>query len=261
MEESKPKGLEPNMEHSDPLIRDARGVQPAGVRRPPSTIPCSGGETDLNSLCSSDYHLTVQLSVHLERRQISLLLGILCYQAVHFGVTFPIYLSILHLNEVLIGQKTKASEIKNRYERLSVELSQVIIRDLAGQALSFDEPIRVSRKTRELLLKTKALMSRDVYKSRFNHWRPERFLRLVTVPVDVVIERSGNSIRYSSYCKGYGEGGRTARRGKTPPSFELDGEETPEWVLSTQLNAKELAQEVFLLVHFEWLKRFGAEAG
>lgn len=258
MEDSKPKGSEPNMEHSSLNGKNTRGVQPAGVSTLPSTNPL-GGESELNSFYSSDYHLTVRLKVHLDRRQISLLLGILNYQAVHFGVTFPMYLQMLHLNEILIGNKLRASEIKDRYQRLSVELSQIIIRDLAGKELAFEEPVQVSKKTKELLLRSKALMTRDVYKSRFNHWRPERLLRLVTVPVDVFIERNGNSVRYTSYCKGYGEGSGTARRGRTPPSFELDGEETPEWVLSEQLSAKELAQEVFLLAHFEWLKRFGAE--
>lgn len=258
MEDLEPKGSGSNMEHSNPKDRNTRGVQPAGVSTVPSTIPNSRGEKELNSLISSDYHLTVQLRQHLERRQVSLLLGILNYQAVHFGVTFSIYLTLLHLNEILLGNKIRATEIKDKYERLSVELSQVIIRDLSGKELYFAEPIQLSKQTRELILRSKALMTRDVYKSRFNHWRPENWLRLVTVPVDVIIERSGDSVRYSSYCKGYGEGTGTARRGRTPPSFELDGEETPNWVLSEHLSAKELAQEVFLLAHFEWLKRFGS---
>lgn len=256
MEETKPKGLESTTGSLPKKIRNTRGVNSASVSSPPSTNPKQVEENELNSLLSSDYHLTVQLKVRLERRQVSLLLGILSYQAVHFGVTFPMYLMLLHLNEILIGNKLRSSEIKDRYERLSVLLSQVIIRDLAGKDLFFNEPQRLSTQTRELLLNSKALMTKDVFKSRFNYWRPENFLRLKTVPVDVIVERSGNSVRYTSYCKGYGEGGRTARREKTPPSFELDGEEAPEWILSEHLSAKELAQEAFLIAHFEWLKRF-----
>jgi len=169
------------------------------------------------------------------------------------------YLSLLHLYEILLGNKVRASQVKDRYERLSVFLSQVIIRDLAGLELSFTDPVQVSDKTKELALKSKALMTKDTYRSRFVHWRPERFLGLKTVPVDVIIERSGNSVRYTSYCKGYGEGTGTARRGRTPTCFELDGEESPEWILSEQVSAQELAQEAFLVAHFEWLKRFGRE--
>lgn len=259
MEDQEPKGSGSYMEHSNPKVRNTRGVQPVGVSSEPSTIPNNSGVKELNSLISSDYHLTVQLKVHLERRQISLLLGVLCYQAIHYGVNFPMYISLLHLNEILLGNKVRSSEIKDRYERLSVELSQVIIRSLAGKTLYFGDLVRVDEKTRKVIFRSKALMTKDTYRSRLIHWRPERFLQLKTVPVDVVIERSGDSVRYSSYCKGYGEGSGTAHRGRTPPSFELDGEETPEWVLSEHVSAKELAQEVFLLAHFEWLKRFGEE--
>lgn len=256
MKDSVPKGSESNMGSLPKKIRNTRGVNSASVSNPPSTNPVHVEENELNSLLSSDYHLTVQLMIKLDRRQVSLLLSILNYQAVHFGVTFSMYLMMLHLNEILIGNKLRASEIKDRYERLSVELSQVIIRDLAGQDLFFGKPIYLNSKTREVLLNSKALMTKDTFKSRFNYWRPENFIRLKTVPVDVIVERSGNSVRYTSYCKGYGEGGRTARREKTPPSFELDGEEAPEWILSEHLSAKELAQEAFLIAHFEWLKRF-----
>jgi len=233
-------------------------VQPPSVSTVPPLTTTAGG-IELNSLLQSDYHLTVQLKYKLERRQVSLLLGILCYQSLHYGVNFQMYLQLLHLNEILIGSKVRASEIKDRYERLSVELSQVIIRDFAGQPLEFNSFLQLSDKTRQLVLRSKALMTRDVFKSRFNHWRPENFLTLKTVPVDVIIERSGNSVRYTSYCKGYGEGTGTARKGRTPESFELDGEEAPEWVLSEQLSAQELAQEAFLIAHFEWLKRFESE--
>lgn len=257
MEDLEPIGSESNID-SNLKNENTPVVRPPGVSTVPPQTDTAGG-TKLNSLLSSDYHLTVQLSVRLDRRQVSLLLGILCYQSVHFGVNFQMYLQMLHLNDILIGNKVKASEIKDRYERLSVELSQVIIRDLAGQYLSFDEYIYLSSKTKRLLLQSRALMTRDVFKSRFNHWRPEFFLRLKTVPVDVIIERSGNSVRYTSYCKGYGEGTGTARKGRTPECFELDGEDAPEWILSEQLSAKEFAQEAFLLAHFEWLKRFGSE--
>jgi len=164
------------------------------------------------------------------------------------------------LNEILLGNKVRASEIKDKYERQSVLTSQVIIRDLAGKALLLDELTQLSTQTRDLILNSRSLMTKDTYQSRLAHWRPERLLKMVTVPVDVIIERSGNSVRYTSYCKGYGEGTGTARRGKTPQCFELDGEETPEWKLSEQsLSAKEFTQTVFLLAHFEWLKKFGTE--
>lgn len=259
MVDNEPFGSESTWTSPDPSVKRQVGVNPPGVSTVPSSVSNTAEESNKNCFLSSDYHLTVQLRVHLERRQVSLLMSILCYQAVHFGVTFPMYLSMLHLLEILMGQKTKPGEIRDKYERLSVLLSRVIIRDLAGKDLNFSDPVSLTEQTRELLLKSKGLITKDTYRSRFTFWRPERFLRLKTVPVDVVIERNGNSVRFSSYCKGYGEGTGTARRGKTPTSFELDGEDTPEWILSQNSSDKELAREVFLQAHFEWLKRFGAE--
>lgn len=257
MKEFEPKGSESNI-GSNLNKENTPFVRPPGVSTVPPQTNIAGGD-ELNSLLQSDYHLTVQLKFKLERRQVSLLLGVLCYQSVHFGVTFPMYLQMLHLNEILIGSKIRASEIRDRYERLSVELSQVIIRDLAGRYLEFNEFLQLSSQTHKLVLRSRALMTKDTYKSRHTHWRPEFFLRLKTVPVDVIIERSGNSVRYTSYCKGYGEGTGTARKGRTKECFELDGEESPKWILSEQLSAKEFAQETFLLAHFEWLKRFESE--
>lgn len=234
-------------------------VQPPGVSTLPSTDPSSGdSKIDIHSILT-DYHLTVQLKVHLERRQVSLLLDVLNYQAVYFGVNFQMYVSMLHLYEILLGNKLKASEIKDKYERRTALVCQTIIRDLAGKELSFVEYLRVTGQTKKLILDSKALMGKDIYKSRLIHWRPERLLSLKTVPVDVKISRNGNSIRYSSYCKGYGEGSGTARTGRTRQCFELDGEETQDFILGRELLEQDLRQELFLIAHFEWLKRFGTE--
>jgi len=55
---------------------------------------------------------------------------------------------------------------------------------------------------------------------------PEIWLTIKTVDVDEIIERTGNTERYSSYCKGYGESHPSAHYKKTGPSAELDGEST-----------------------------------
>lgn len=241
--------------------RNTPSGQPAGVSTVPPTA-FQGGEKikiDTRSLFS-DYHLTVRLRVHLERRQISLLLGVLNYQAVHYGVNFSMYVCMLHLYELLLGSKVRASEVKDLYERKTVEVTQVLIRDLAGKELDFEQKLDVTERTKQVIIHSGALISRDTYKSRLSTWRPERLLSLATVPVDVHFERNGTSIRYSSYCKGYGEGTGTARKGKTARCFELDGEEHESVSLGQQLVDQDLKTEVFLIAHYEWLKRFGAES-
>lgn len=227
-----------------------------------STVPSLSNtrEEDQNRISSlfSDYHLTVQLRVELNRRQVSLLLSILCYQIFYFGANFGMYISTLFLYEILLGRKSKASEIKDLYERQTSLLAQLILLDLGGKDLLFEERIKLSEKTSKVILQSGILIKRDTYRSRFNLYRPERLLKLRTVPVDVFIEREGNSIRYSSYCKGYGEG-----TGTGPVSlkrcFELDGKETEDTVLGLQLEDKDLSSELLLIAHFEWIKRFKPE--
>lgn len=54
---------------------------------------------------------------------------------------------------------------------------------------------------------------------------PRDNLEVRAEPLEKLLERSGSSIRYSGYCKGYGEGGSlSARTRRTRPSAELDGE-------------------------------------
>ena len=60
------------------------------------------------------------------------------------------------------------------------------------------------------------------YQSRRKIYNLEKFLLVKIEDVNSVFERSSNSVRYSSYCKGYGESGRSVRKQRTRYSFELD---------------------------------------
>jgi hypothetical protein len=71
-------------------------------------------------------------------------------------------------------------------------------------------------------------------------WKPtysiRKYFEARTVLLDAFLENERNSERYSSYTKGYGEGGKLSRILKTPHSFELDGsaereEKPPEYSL------------------------------
>lgn len=76
--------------------------------------------------------------------------------------------------------------------------------------LSFDKPVSFNLRVLGSILR----------------WDPRRYLKIETVPIEVLFERSGISKRYSSYCKGYGEGGSLSSKMKrTRPSAELDGED------------------------------------
>jgi hypothetical protein len=193
-----------------------------------------------------EFNLTVRLRQELSQKQASLLLAILNYQACHYGVNFGMYLSLEFLSSYLIGNKSSPLEIKDKFSRDCVYVSCIILSSLAGRTWSLLDGNRVHQKIIQSLIENKLVMSKRTYGSRYTTYRPELLLEVRTVPVESLYERNkGNSIRYSSYCKGYGESHPSARRLKTKPSFELDGDyeekdfikldEIPTLLILTQL--------------------------
>lgn len=181
---------------------------------------------ELLSVYSRDYQLTVRSKITLTRRQQSLLLDILNYQSVYFGMSFGMYLCMEFLSGMLIGNKADPLEIRDSKERLTVMVSQILLSSLGDSDLNLIIRNDIHPAISQKLIEEKLLMEKRVYGSRHFVYKPEAILEIRTVPLDVYFERQkGNSERYSSYCKGYGESHPSARKLKTKPSFELDGEQ------------------------------------
>jgi hypothetical protein len=70
---------------------------------------------------------------------------------------------------------------------------------------------------------SKWIPNKRTYFSRKASFQLNKFLQVQIVPIDTLIERSKGNVRYSSYCKGYGESSHMGRRQKTRTSAELDG--------------------------------------
>jgi len=96
---------------------------------------------------------------------------------------------------------------------------------------------KLNKNLLSFLEETDLLPSSREVNSRIEYWQPEKFLEVRSVRLDVFMERERNSIRYTSYCKGYGESSSMGRRQRTKPSAELDGEEIekPEVVILSEL--------------------------
>lgn len=183
-------------------------------------------ETERAERTTIEYHLTISIpNSSLSQRDLSLLLEVLNYQAVHFGVNLVMYMAMLELYFRLMGSKTSPLQVKDKYIRLTLSVTEIICRTFRGKefSLSPEHSLLVSSSTRKILMPY--LMSKRTYGSRFRTWRPEKFLVVRIVPVDTIFERRPGSIRYSSYCKGYGESGPSAHRKKLKPSPELDARE------------------------------------
>jgi len=178
-----------------------------------------------------DYQLTVRPKVQLTRYQMSMLLEISCWYACKFGVRLESWLTIEYLWENLLGSH-KVWEIRNESERRVCTLANMILLSTQNTWMTLDDLTKLPQSLLSYLEEAKLLPTDRTIHSRLEHWKTEKFLEVRAVRLDVFMERETNSIRYSSYCKGYGESSSMGRRQKTRPSAELDGEdERPEVVL------------------------------
>jgi len=173
-----------------------------------------------------EYHLTIRATNNsLSRKELSLLLEVLAYQAANFGINLPMYLAMTELYFRLLGNKRTAKEIREGRIRLTLTVVELILHSLRNieLPLSPSHYVILGDKVRDLV--AQGLMNKRTYMSRFRTYRPERFFVVKIVPVDIqLLERRKGSDPYSGYCKGYGESHPSAHSKKTGPSPELDGD-------------------------------------
>ena len=185
-------------------------------------------EEEIREQSDITFSLTVRLKVELTDRQCGLLLDVLNYQAVHFGVTFNSYLAIWTLYSRLTGNQL-ASESTSEYYSVTVQVSELILRSFKDFLFPLDpgQFAHLPERVKEIL--KEGLMTKRTYGSRYISWRPEFFLQVLTVPVDSkFLDSTRYSSPYSSYCKGYGESHPSAHRHKTKFSSELDASASEE---------------------------------
>jgi len=192
---------------------------------------------------NTEINLTAFYKLKLTDRQKSLLLDVLNYQIVNFGLNFNMMMCLWFIYLDLLGNAKSSLEVLDNRLRLSLTVSECIIKTLRDFQICLDpgQVIQLPQNVKEIL--RSGLMSKRTFGSRFVSWRPERFLGVKAVPVDIqFLERRQNSQPYSSYCKGYGESHPSAHCHKTKFSSELDGnnieqeELTKEWKLLNQFS-------------------------
>jgi len=188
----------------------------------PPTLSIEGFE-EYQKIYSSDVNLTIRLKVNeFSRKQATLICGQVLYLVAHKGLGILDWMILEFLYSYLLGSKLEYLQLKNFKEfELSLLLKIVLLSgtwiDLEGKS-QLPEDIKLS------ILHSKWVPNKRTYHSRENLYRLDKFLQVRIVPIDNLIERSKGTIRYSSYCKGYGESSHLGRRLKTRPSAELDGE-------------------------------------
>jgi len=209
-----------------------------------------------------EYHLTISVTnSSLSRRELSLLLDVLNYQAVNFGLNLNMLLAIYELYFRLLGNKYRATDIREERIRLTLTVSELILKIASHSdfSLSSTEVIKFSGKYKELL--SKGLMTKRTYGSRFRTYRPEKYLAVRIVPVDIqFLKRNKDTQPYSSYTKGYGESHPSAHKQSLKPSAEYDGSgESPlsieEIILFERCTKPLHVLSEYLLLRYENLKQ------
>lgn len=215
----------PNLSLETSSLRKTLRGSESSARLPsdysPPTLAVKGSE-EYNRAISFDVQMTVRSKVDFTRKQLCMLSGIALSDVAEMGMSLSDWMVLEWLYSSLLGNKQSPFERKDPRE---FELSLLLkICLLGGTWMKLEGKVELPGDIQELLLTSKYVPSGRTKASWRQSWNIAKFLEIRAVPLDVLMERSKSTIRYSSYCKGYGESSRMGRRQKTRPSAELDGE-------------------------------------
>jgi hypothetical protein len=187
----------------------------------PPVLQVKGAE-DFQFVYSNDVNLTIRLRVNeFTRKQATIITGQVLYQVATEGITIGDWMTLEFLYSYLLGQKRESLELKNFKELELTLLLKVVL--LSGTFIGLEGRKEIPEDISTLVLASRWIPNRRTYFSRISQYRIDKFLEVRIVPIDNLIERTKGNIRYSSYCKGYGESSHMGRRQKTRSSAELDG--------------------------------------
>jgi hypothetical protein len=214
---------------------------------PPPTLQVEGVEK-YQQILSLDVNITIRSKVQLTRRQATILSGQALFEVLHFGLTLGDWMVLEFLYNFLIGQKPDFLKVKDPKELEILALLKIIL--LSGTWLGLEGKVEIPEDIQFLLRSSRWIPNERTYHSRKQLFDLKKYLQVRIVSVDDLMTRSSDTKRYSSYCKGYGEGSSSGRREKTPPSAELDGEEVrydEEDQVFVPISATTILSNLFLL--------------
>jgi hypothetical protein len=188
----------------------------------PSTTPYGGREHRTDSYLTVEVQRTVSSRISLNRYQESMILKYLVSEVLAKGfLGEENFYFIFYLLERLTRGGT-IRQIRDSRERHVCLYAYTVLKYFPSFSRKGSDEIE---DLRNFLLTFEGPVSFDSrVLGAISRWEPRRYLKVETEPLERLIERSGISQRYSSYCKGYGEGSPALRKRKTKFSAELDGE-------------------------------------
>lgn len=221
------KSLKGNQILSNLSTRTLVGLQPGyhGATLPQPIPWKSNNKIDRAFSLTIASHITVRPKVELSRKRISLLLEQEIIRVCSEGFSLLDYFSFEWMFNYLVGNR-KSLEITEKKMQLSVTLANLILLSYRDNWNLLYQTSKVNSEVLDFVENHLGKLSDQKYQSRKQIYQREKFLEVLIEDVQVIMDRSSNSIRYSSYCKGYGESGHSVRRQKTRHSYELDRDDS-----------------------------------
>jgi len=175
-----------------------------------------------------EYQMTVQPTVrNLTSKEASILLSMAVAEAIVIGVDISSYFIMEWLfNFLLKYSSIDPTEYPYEKGRQTLLLAELTLTAIRGLWLSLGEREQLPEEVVKAINSSGWLPKPQTYQSWKSHYSLQKYFRGRAVRLDSFQERERNSQRYSSYTKGYGEGGSLARKQKTPFSAELDGDDS-----------------------------------
>jgi len=173
--------------------------------------------------------------VEMTKKKAAILLKILVFEMLNKGLDFTGYIAVEFLVSYIMAGKTDFLEIYDTKDRQAVMLGILILSEIHRDWMSLDERIGFSPDISQVILSTNWLPDKRTYASWKQFYNVRQFIEVHTVPLEDYDKRSTGTERYTSYTKGYGNGGHVSRIQKTRYTSDLDGVETekvlPEYSL------------------------------
>ena len=234
---------------SPPSPKDGGLITEQSFTAPPILMYRGEITTENLSQFSMEFQMTIQTSVEqLTKKQASMLLAILNWEVLKDGIGFTEYLAMEFLLNFILKSH---SDLEEKFERTrkSVMISELILVSTRGEWISLEEREEIPEEVLREIDSLNWLPSERTVNSWKQHFNVQKFLRVRVVRLDSFEKSERNSVRYSSYTKGYGEGGKLSPVKKTPFSFELDGDETER--IPIDFSLKEISKFSQILAQIE----------
>lgn len=205
----------------------ATGFLP-GTTTPPSTNPKVArwrSKAEQGLQLSIESHITISPLVELSRKRISLLLEQEIVRVASEGFSLEDYFSFEWMLNYLVGSNS-FDKVSGRKLSTVCFCAKLILLAYRNTETILYQKSSIYPEIKEFIEENFGSLSDRKYQGRQFIYLKDKFLLVKIEDVNSYFERKPGSVRYSAYCKGYGEGGRSARKQKTRYSYELDRDDS-----------------------------------